>query len=56
MDIVDIVGGKNTLAVSRDLDALLGREGARGQTITGEDTSLEYPMRTESRLGEGASR
>jgi hypothetical protein len=29
VDVVDIVSGKDTLAVSRDLDAILGREGAR---------------------------
>jgi hypothetical protein len=29
VDVVDTVSGKDTLAVSRDLDAILGREGAR---------------------------
>ena len=29
MDVVDTVSGKDTLAASRDLDAIPGREGAR---------------------------
>jgi hypothetical protein len=29
VDVVDIVSGKDTLAASRDLDAILSREGAR---------------------------
>ena len=34
VDIVDIVGGKDTFAMSRDFDAILGREAARDNSYT----------------------